>query len=67
MEVRYNEKPPRFYGYAYDILEHRSDAYYLFPFNHIVGICYVVWHKIRHAKYVRSYLNKFEQEQRNDK
>lgn len=60
MKVKYHEKPPRFYGFAYEILEQRVAVYYLFPFNHVVGIGYLIWHKIRHAKYVRNYIDNFE-------
>lgn len=49
---------PKGYGYAFDVFEKDSRAVFLFPFNHVIGFCYMLWHKIRHAVYVRDYLMK---------
>ncbi len=58
MLIKLYEEIPKGYGYAFDVLEKESQAMFLFPFNHIIGLCYMLWHKIKHAVYVRNYLMK---------
>lgn len=60
MLIKYHEEMPRFFGCAYNVPSKRYCVAYLFPLNHIIGCCYMVWHSIRHAEYVYNYLTKFE-------
>jgi hypothetical protein len=62
MRIKYNEVIPRFYGVAYRDYQRMCLVCFLFPFNHVVGIAYLIWYKIRHAKYV---LNYFENNKEN--
>ena len=67
MLIKEGFKYPKFYGFAYEVPEKRSSVCYLFPFNHVVGLCYILWDKIRHAEYVITYRMKRQISQRSCK